>query len=57
MNYNPKFDVVRAAMRVDSKVASKLDQLTIYFLDVTPAGGTLAIAWENTVATVEFKVG
>ena len=57
VNYNPKFDVVRAAMRVDSKAASKLDQMTIYFLDVTRTGGTLAIAWENTVATVEFRVG
>ena len=44
-------------MQVDSKVASKLDQMTIYFLDVTKTGGQLAIAWENTVATVEFRVG
>jgi hypothetical protein len=57
VNYNPKFDVVRAAMRVNSTVPSKLDQMTIYFLDVTKTGGTLVIAWENTVATVEFKVG
>ena len=57
VNYNPKFDVVRAAMRVDSKVASTLDQMTIYFLDVTKTGGKLAIAWEHTVATVEFRVG
>lgn len=57
VNYNPKFDVVRAAMQVDSKVTSKLDQMTIYFLDVTKTGGQLAIAWENTVATVEFRVG
>ena len=56
-NYNPKFDVVRAPMRVDSKAASKLDQMTIYFVDVTRTGGTLAIAWEHTVATVEFRVG
>ena len=56
-NYNSKFDVVRVPMRVDSKAAAKLDQLTIYFLDVTRTGGKLAIAWENTVATVEFKVG
>ena len=56
-NYNPKFDVVRVPMRVDSKVASKLDQMTIYFADVVKTGGKLAIAWENTVATVEFRVG
>jgi hypothetical protein len=57
VNYNPKFDVVRAAMRVDSKVAATVDQMTIYFIDVTKTGGTLAIAWENTVATVAFRVG
>jgi hypothetical protein len=57
VNYNSKFDVVRVPMRVDSKAATKLDQLTIYFVDVTRTGGKLAIAWENTVATVDFKVG
>lgn len=57
VNYDPKFDVVRVPMQVDSKVASKLDQLTIYFRDVTRTGGKLAIAWENTVATVDFRVG
>jgi hypothetical protein len=57
VNYNPKFDVVRVPMRVDSKVAARLDQLTISFVDVTRTGGKLSIAWENTVATVEFRVG
>ena len=55
-NYDPKFDVVRVPMRVDSKAASTLDQLTIYFCDVTRTAGKLAIAWERTVATVEFAV-
>jgi Protein of unknown function (DUF2911) len=55
-NYNPKFDVARVPMQVDSKAASKLDQLTIFFCDVTKTSGKLAIAWENTVATVEFSV-
>jgi hypothetical protein len=31
--------------------------MTIYSLDVTKTGGKLTIAWENTVATVEFRVG
>ena len=56
-NYNPKFDVVRVPMRVDSKAPSRLDQLTIYFLDVTRTAGKLAVAWEHTVASVEFTVG
>ena len=56
-NYDQKFDVARVPMQVDSKAASKLDQFTIFFTDVTKTSGKLAIAWENTVATVEFKVG
>ncbi len=55
-NYDPKFDVARVPMQVDSTVASKLDQLTIFFRDVTRNSGTMAIAWENTVATIEFTV-
>lgn len=57
VNYDPKFDVVRAPMLVDSSLAEKLDQLTIFFCDVTRTGGKLAIAWENTIAMVAFTVG
>ena len=56
-NYDPKYDVVRVPMQVDSKVASKLDQFTIFFCDVTKTGGKLAMAWEHTVATADFSVG
>jgi hypothetical protein len=55
-NYDPKFDVVRVPMQVDSNTAAKLDQLTIFFCDVTRTGGKLAIAWEHTVAMVDFTV-
>jgi hypothetical protein len=55
-NYDPKFDVARVPMQVDSKAPAKLDQLTIFFRDVTKTSGKLAIAWENTVATVDFTV-
>jgi hypothetical protein len=55
-NYDAKFDVARVPMQVDSKSPSKLDQLTIFFCDVTRTSGKLAIAWENTVATVDFTV-
>ncbi len=54
-NYDPAFDVVRVPMVVSS-MDKKLDQLTIFFSDVTKAGGTLALAWENTVAMVDFTV-
>jgi hypothetical protein len=55
-NYDPKFDVARVPMQVNSKSAPTLDQFTIFFSDVTRTGGKLAFAWENTVATVEFSV-
>jgi hypothetical protein len=54
-NYDPKFDVARVPMVVAS-TDQKLDQLTYFFRDVTKNSGTLALAWEHTVATVEFTV-
>ena len=55
-NYDPKFDVVRVPMAV-TELGPALDQLTIFFCDVTRDGGKLAIAWDRTIATAEFKVG
>ena len=55
-NYDPKFDVLRAAMEV-TELGPSVDQLTIFFCDVTKDGGKLAIAWERTIAMVEFKLG
>lgn len=54
-NYDPAFDVVRVPMVVES-MASTVDQLTFFFSDVTKTGGRLAIAWEHTVAMVDFTV-
>ena len=53
--YKPEHDVVRAPMNVETRDSS-LDQLTIAFLDVTAEGGTLAVAWDNQVGTLPFKV-
>jgi len=55
-NYDPKFDVLRVPMTT-STGAMSIDQFTIAFVDVTQQGGTLAMAWEKTVATVAFTVG
>ena len=44
-------------MQVDSKVQQRIEQLTFMFLDVTRTGGKLALAWDHTQASVEFKVG
>lgn len=53
--YDPKFDVVRASMSV-GKTDHTVDQFTIGFVDVTDAGGKLAMAWEDTLATVPFQL-
>jgi hypothetical protein len=53
--YDSKFDVVRAPMSV-GETEHSIDQFTIAFLDVTDSGGTLAMAWENTLATVPFQL-
>ena len=57
VNYDQKFDVVRVPMQVNTNAPQKVDQLTFMFVDVTRTGGKLTLAWEHTVATVEFKVG
>ena len=55
--YTPDKDVLRARMQVDVKAGTRVDQLTIYFVDVMRNSGKLAIAWDTTTATVPFTVG
>ena len=55
-NYDPKFDLVRAPMRLTTSPTS-IDQFTIGFADVKPDRGSLYMAWDRTVATVDFTVG
>lgn len=54
--YTPDKDVLRAAMKVETLPLS-IDQFTIAFIDMSVDGGTLAMAWDTTIATVEFKAG
>lgn len=54
-NYNPKYDVLRAPMQVDN-APHVVEQFTIGFLDVTANGGWLYMAWDRTVARVEFRL-
>jgi hypothetical protein len=54
-NYNPKYDVVRAPMQM-SAVDAAVEQFTIGFLNVQTTRGTLYMAWERTVAMVDFAV-
>ena len=54
-NYDPKFDLVRAPMRLTTSPVS-IEQFTIGFADVKPDRGSLYMAWERTIATVDFTV-
>jgi len=54
--YDTKFDVARASMTM-SRPPHTVDQLTIAFLDMTDAGGKLAVAWGDQAGMVDFTVG
>ena len=53
--YDPKFDVVRVPMAMMTPAVS-IDQFTIGFVDMSDAGGKLAMAWDKTAAVVPFTV-
>jgi Protein of unknown function (DUF2911) len=54
-DYDPKFDVVRVPMAMMTPAVS-IDQFTIGFVDMSDAGGKLAMAWDRTAAVVPFTV-
>ena len=54
-NYTPVQDVVRAPMKLET-LTHVVEQLTWQFLDMSDAGGSLAISWDKTMASVPFKV-
>lgn len=55
-HHTPDKDVVRASMKLEA-LSHSIDQLTWDFVDMTNAGGSIAIMWDTTAATVPFKVG
>ena len=54
-DYTPDRDVVRAAMRVEALPRS-FDQLSWQFLDMSDAGGRVAMIWDRKLASVPFTV-
>ena len=54
-NYDPKFDVARARMKMVTPAVS-IDQFTIAFVDMTDKGGEIAMGWEKTGAVAFFTV-
>ena len=55
-NYDSKFDVLRAPMRLSTSAMS-IEQFTIGFADVKADRGVLYMAWERTVGSIDFAVG
>jgi hypothetical protein len=54
-DYTPERDVVRTRMRVE-RLPHSFDQLSWEFLDMSDAGGRLAILWDRKLASVAFEV-
>jgi hypothetical protein len=53
--YDQKFDVARVPMTMMTPAVS-IDQFTIGFVDMSDAGGKLAMGWDKTAAVVPFTV-
>lgn len=54
-NYSPDRDVVRLPMTRET-LAHSFDQLSWQFLDMTDAGGRLALTWDKELASVPFQI-
>lgn len=55
-NYDPKFDLLRAPMRLTTS-AMAIEQFTIGFADMKADRGSLYMAWDRTIASIDFTVG
>jgi hypothetical protein len=54
-DYTPDRDVVRTAMTRE-KLARSFEQLSWQFVDMSDAGGRLALLWDQELASVPFKI-
>ena len=54
--YTPDKDVVRAPMKMETLPHSHAE-MSWQFLDMTDAGGVLAVMWDKTLASVTFRIG
>jgi Protein of unknown function (DUF2911) len=55
-NYTPDKDVVRAPMKLET-LPHVVEQLTWDFVDMSDAGGAMAIMWDKVMASVPFRIG
>jgi DUF2911 family protein len=54
--YTPDKDVIRAPMKVDTLPFST-EEMSWEFVNMTTDGGSLAVMWDKTMASVAFKAG
>ena len=54
-NYTADKDVIRVPMTVDT-IDMSIDQFTISFFNVSSSGGTLAVIWDNVMASSSFTL-
>jgi len=54
-NYDAKFDVARAPMRLSTS-PSAVEQFTINFVDVTNSRVTMVMSWDKAVASIDLGV-
>jgi len=52
-NYTPDKDVARVKMKLET-LPHAFEELSWQFVDMTASGGTLAIMWDKTLASVTF---
>jgi len=55
-NYTPAKDVLRAPMKLET-LPHSIEQLTWAFVDMSDAGGAMAISWGNQMASIPFTIG
>ena len=55
-DYTPARDVVRAPMKLET-LSHSTDELTWKFVDMSDAGGLMAIEWDKVLATIPFRIG
>jgi Protein of unknown function (DUF2911) len=55
-NYTTAKDVLRVPMKLET-LPHSVEELTWAFVDMSDAGGSMALSWGNQMASVAFKVG
>jgi len=55
-NYDPAQDILRAPMTLET-LPHAFEELSWQFIDMTKFGGSIALVWDNVIASVPFIAG